>query len=196
MPNNLIDETTIKKIAAGNEYAFSQLYDCYYTYLNTIALYYIFDRNAANEVVNDVFINVWHKRSTLIYPIQAYLVQSVRNRCLNYIRSLQSESQMLNEHKKQLLNFQEEHILSNPSPLQYFEAKEIEKAVNSAVLQLPERCRLIFEQYFYSGKRPEEIASDLSLNVNTVRVQIKNALDKLKASLRYLTFWLLLLFIK
>ncbi|MDD4992143.1 MAG: RNA polymerase sigma-70 factor [Paludibacter sp.] len=181
-----IDENVIQKIAKGEEKAFSLLYDCYYTYLNTVALCYVFNRDVANEIVNDVFINVWHKRNTLAYPIHSYLVQSVKNGCLNYIRAQRTNERVLGEHKKQMLDFQEEYILSNPTPLQYVETQEIEKEVRNAIERLPEKCRIIFEQYLFSGKLPEDIANELCINVSTVRVQIKNAMDKLKISLNHL----------
>lgn len=181
-----IDENVIRGIARGEEKAFSLLYDCYYTYLNTVALCYVFNRDVANEIVNDVFINVWYKRSTLAYPIHSYFVQSIKNGCLNHIRSQRTNERVLSEHKKHLLDFQEEYILTNPTPLQYVESQEIEKEVLNAVAQLPEKCRHIFEQYMFNGKLPEEIAQDLLISVSTVRVQIKNAMDKLRISLNHL----------
>lgn len=189
-----IDENVIRNIAKGEEKSFSLLYDSYYTYLNTVALCYIFNKDVANEIVNDVFINVWHKRTTLTYPIHFYLVQSVKNGCLNHIRSQRTTERVLSEHKKQLLDFQEEYILSNPTPLQYVETQEIEKEVLSAIAQLPEKCRLIFEQYLFNGKLPDEIAEDLLISVSTVRVQLKNAMDKLRVSLNHLICVLLILF--
>jgi len=187
-----IDENVIKSIAKGEEKAFALLYDCYYTYLNTVALCYIFNRDVANEIVNDVFINIWHKRNTLVFPIHFYLVQSVKNGCLNHIRSQRTNERVLSEHKNQLLDFQEEYIMSNPTPLQYVETQEIEKEVLNAIAQLPEKCRLIFEQYLFNGKLPDEIAIDLLISVSTVRVQLKNAMDKLRISLNHLICVLLL----
>ncbi|HEY5589887.1 MAG TPA: RNA polymerase sigma-70 factor [Paludibacter sp.] len=191
-----IDEDVIKKISKGEEKAFSLLYDCYYTYLNTVALCYIFNRDVANEIVNDVFIHVWHKRSTLAYPIHSYLIQSVKNGCLNHIRSQRTNERVLTEHKKQLFDFQEEYILSNPTPLQYVETQEIENEVQKAIALLPEKCRIIFEQYLFLGKLPEEIAKEQYITVSTVRVQIKNAMDKLKISLNHLICVLLLIILK
>lgn len=191
-----IDESVIRKIGKGEEKAFSLLYDCYYTYLNTVALCYVFNKDVANEIVNDVFINVWHKRCTLTYPIHYYLVQSVKNGCLNHIRSQRTNERVLSEHKTQLLDFQEEYILSNPTPLQYVESQEIEKEVLKAIDQLPEKCRHIFEQYLFNGKLPDEIANDLLISVSTVRVQLKNAMDKLKVSLNHLICVLLLILLK
>jgi len=188
-----IDENVIWGIARGEEKAFSLLYDCYYTYLNTVALCYIFNKDVANEIVNDVFINVWHKRHTLTYPIHSYLIQSVKNGCLNYIRAQKTNERVLSEHKKQLLDFQEEYILSNPTPLQYVETQEIEAQVRNAIAQLPEKCRNIFEQYLFLGKLPEQIAKEQLITVSTVRVQIKNAMDKLRVSLNHLICILVLI---
>ena len=191
-----IDENVMRRLAKGDQKAFSLLYDCYYTYLNTVALCYIINKDAANEVVNDVFVNVWHKRTTLVFPIHSYLVQSVKNGCLNYIRSQKSLDRVLGEHTKLMLDFQQEYILSNPTPLQYVESQEIEKEVLKAIDQLPEKCRHIFEQYLFNGKLPDEIAKDLVISVSTVRVQLKNAMDKLKISLNHLITIFLILFFK
>lgn len=193
MSINKVDKYLIEQISGSNEKAFSILYDCYYTYLNAIALYYIFNKNIANEIVNDVFVNVWKNRSNLSFPIHSYLIQSVRNRCLNHLRDSQAEERKLGEYRKRLLEYQEERILSNPTPLQYVEIEEIEKIVSDAVQQLPDRCRLVFEYYFYQGKSVREIEQELSINENTVRVQIKNALDKLKLAIpSHIFSWMLL----
>jgi len=188
-----ITEDLIIKISNSEEKAFSLLYDCYYTYLNTVALCYIFNKDVANEIVNDVFINVWHKRHTLSYPIHYYLIQSVKNGCLNYIRAQRTTERALSGHKKLLLDFQEEYILTNPTPLQYLETQEIEKEVRNAIAQLPEKCRIIFEQFLFFGKLPEEIAKEQLITVSTVRVQLKNATDKLKVSLSHLICILVLI---
>jgi RNA polymerase sigma-70 factor (family 1) len=191
-----VDESVIRKIANGEEKAFSLLYDCYYTYLNTVALSYVINKDAASEVVNDVFLNVWHKRSTLVYPIHSYLLQSVKNGSLNYIRSKKSRDRVLGEHTKEMLCFQEEYILSNPTPLKYVESQEIEKEVLKAISQLPDKCKHIFEQYLFNGKLPDEIANDLLISVSTVRVQLKNAKDKLKVALNHLISILLIILFK
>lgn len=196
MSINQINESVIARIAKGDEKSFSLLYECYYTYLNSVALCYIFDKNMANEVVNDVFVNIWQKRNSLLYPIHSYLIQSVKNGCLNHLRAQKSLNRVLGEHTKQLINFQEEYILSNPTPLQYVESQEIEKQVRFAVDRLPEKCRIIFEHYFYSGKLPEDIANELVLSVSTVRVQIKNGLDKLKVSLNHLITLILFMLLR
>lgn len=187
-----INENTIEQINKGSEEAFSKLYKAYYAYLNAIAIYYLFDRNESAEVVDDVFLNIWNKRRHLAYPVHSYLIRAVQNGCLNYIRMQRSLQSALDAHAHQLLSFQEENILSTPVPLQYVELKETENQIQEAINQLPPKCRSVFEAY-YAGKTAEEIATEMGLTISTVRVQIKNALDKLRLLLKHLLFFLYLI---
>lgn len=187
-----INENTIEQINKGSEEAFSKLYKAYYAYLNAIAIYYLFDRNESAEVVDDVFLNIWNKRRHLVYPVHSYLIRAVQNGCLNYIRMQRSLQSALDAHAHQLLSFQEENILSTPVPLQYVELKETENQIQEAINQLPPKCRSVFEAY-YAGKTAEEIATEMGLTISTVRVQIKNALDKLRLLLKHLLFFLYLI---
>lgn len=181
-----IDKNIIENVNRGREDAFSELYKAYYVYLNSIAICYLYDKNIAAEVVDDVFVNIWYKRGNLVFPVHAYLVRSVQNGCLNYIRMQQSFSTVLDEHKDSMLSFQEEYIASTPVPLQYVEMRETEQEIRAAVNQLPPKCRSVFEAYFYSGKSSQDIAEEMDLTISTVRVQLKNATDKLKLALKHL----------
>lgn len=183
-----INKEVIEQIRNGSEKAFSGLYCAYYSYLNAVALCYLLDKNCSAEIVDDVFFNVWNKRETLSYPIHYYLIRSVQNGCLNYIRMQRAQQNILDEHKDQMLAFQENYIQSTPVPLQYVEMRQTEEEIRSAVDQLPLKCRQVFEEYFYAGKEVDVIASDMGLTVSTVRVQLKNATDRLKPALKHLLF--------
>ena len=82
-----IGEDLITQINDGSELAFSELYKAYYVYLNTIANYYLFDKNVSAEVVDDVFQNIWYKRRTLAYPVLSSMKRAVHNGCLTSVRS-------------------------------------------------------------------------------------------------------------
>ena len=129
----------------------------------------------------------------LSYPIHYYLVRSVQNGCLNYIRAQRSQQNVLDEHKEQMLGFQENYIQSTPVPLQYVEMRQTEEEIRLAVNQLPAKCRIVFEEYFYAGKTVDVIADNMGLTVSTVRVQLKNATDRLKQTLKHLLLFLYLL---
>lgn len=186
MSINHINKDVIEQISNGSEKAFSELYSSYYSYLNAVALCYLMDKEIVAEIVDDVFINIWNKRETLSYPIHYYLVRSVQNGCLNHIRMQRAQQNVLDEHKDRMLAFQENYIHSTPVPLQYVEMQQTEEEIRMAVNQLPPKCKMIFEEYFYAGKTVEVIADDMGLTISTVRVQIKNATDRLKQALKHL----------
>lgn len=180
---SIINESVIDGINRGDERSFATLYNNYFTYLCTCAAGYIFDADVAKEIVNDVFVHIWDKHGRLEFPIHSYLLRCVQNGCLNYIRSLRSRERVLDEFKEELLLFQEEHCQSGETPLQLLEVEELKTQVYMAVSLLPERCRIVFEKYLYKNLSPQEIADECGLSVNTVRVQIKNAFDRLKKRL-------------
>lgn len=188
MQRDLVDKEVVQQVNKGSEQAFAELYKAYYAYLNAVAIYYLQDKEVAQEVVDDVFLNVWEKRENLVFPIHYYLVRSVQNGCLNYIRSQRALQTALDGHRDEVLFFLEEHILSTSTPLEDVELKETEAEIRRVVDNLPVKMRAVFEAYFYDGKSAEEIAEEMNLSVNTIRVQIKNALDKLKQSLKHLLF--------
>lgn len=186
MSINHINKDVIEQISNGSEKAFSELYSSYYSYLNAVALCYLLDKEIVAEIVDDVFINMWNKRETLSYPIHYYLVRSVQNGCLNHIRMQRAQQNVLDEHKDRMLAFQENYIHSTPVPLQYVEMQQTEEEIRLAVNQLPPKCKMIFEEYFYAGKTVDIIADDMGLTISTVRVQLKNATDRLKQALKHL----------
>ncbi len=181
----VIDKETIRKLNKGDVNAFKLLYTTYYVYLCAVSTKYVYDYESAKEIVNDVFLNVWNKRETLEHPIKTYLVRSVQNRSLNYLRNQQSDAVSLSELDEYILAFHEEQINLGDQPLEYIENKEFDKLLEDAITSLPEKCRLIFTEYIYNHKTYDEIAQLYNLSTSTIRVQVKIALAKLKETLKY-----------
>lgn len=187
-----INQQCIESIRIGDDTAFAQLYDAYYTYLNTIAINYLYCRNDANEVTNDVFLNLWRNRQNLEYPIHSYMVRSVQNGCLNFIRNKQTYTRVVDEYSHKMLQYQESCIHLGSNPLKDLELSDILKYIKEFISTLPERCREVFNFYFFDQLSPIEISETLQISVNTVRVQIKRALDKLKEAISHLIFLIIL----
>ena len=194
MTTTRISEQIIEDINEGKENAFSALYDCYYRYLCAYATTYVFNPDEAKEIVNDVFMNVWNHHSALIHPVNAYLIRSVRNYCLNYLRDKRQQEVPLSDVQESLLSIQELQIDADPHPLAYLENKEFEEKIYRAVDSLPAKCRDIFVQYLYHNKTYEEIAITNHISSSTVRVQIKIGLAKLRELLGDLYPLFLLIF--
>ena len=68
----IVKEDIISRINNGDAKAFEQLYTTFYVYLCAVATKYVYNSEAAREIVNDVFMNVWNHHSALIHPVNAY----------------------------------------------------------------------------------------------------------------------------
>lgn len=193
-----INERTIRLINQGDTRAFEDLYAAYYVFLGSVATKYVYQVEIAREIINDVFLNLWHNRTTLVFPIHAYLVRAVRNRCLNYLQRKRMNECSLTEIDEQLYAFHESQINQDEHPLAQLENKELQEQIRQAIYSLPEKCRHIFVQYLYHNKTYEEIAASYGISNVTVRRQVGIALEKLRKLLGNLNMplYLALLFFK
>lgn len=179
-----IEEEIIIGINQGDTRAFEELYTTFYSYLCAVATKFIYDPAVAQEIVNDVFLNVWKNRETLVYPVNTYLIRAVRNRCLNHLQRKREDNVSLTDVQEQLLSIQEGFILKENEPLKELEHREFETIVLEAVHSLPDKCRDIFIQYLYQDKTYEEIAVEKQIAASTVRGQVRIALQKLRVQLK------------
>lgn len=185
MMNSITDEIVVQ-INDGDENAFEKLYKAYYGYLTAIGIYYINDENAVSEIVNDVFVNVWYKRSTLTYPVKGYLANSVQNACISYLRAQNTRQRVLNEHIEQAITIHENIIRSLPQPMQDFLFQELITELKKAGEKLPLQCKIIFKKYFLQGQEISVIAGEMGIQEATVRVQIKNARERIKELIKHM----------
>ena len=154
MDASIVDKDLIERINKGEEKAFEVLYNSYFVYLCACANSYIFNPVEAQDIVNETFAKIWYRRGELSFPIHAYLIRAIQ-RSEEHTSELQSLTNLV----CRLL---------------------LEKSVQNIVSSLPDKCRFIFEQYLYSNLTPQEIADKNNISVNTVRVHVKNAMDKIR----------------
>ena len=79
----------IEQLKAGKERAYKFLYDRHYQILCHVAAQYVRDDFLAETIVGDVIFHLWEIREQLEIrtSIRSYLMQSVKNRCLDYLKS-------------------------------------------------------------------------------------------------------------
>jgi RNA polymerase sigma-70 factor (family 1) len=156
---------------------FEALFKQYYAPLVVYACKYLPEKDAAREIVQDFFVKLYEKRSTLTIDIslKSYLYRSVYNACMNYINQR---------------SIQEKHIRN--IDLERNDEENLENEINSVELQnrifnliesLPPKCRKIFKMNRLEGMKNEEIAVSLNLSKRTVETQISKALKILRNKL-------------
>ena len=190
MQNEFISEDFSLLLSDSGEAFLKYLFDKYYGELCKLSFRYIGRSDIAEDVVQDVFINIWNKRNTLNYigEIKPCLIRSVINASLNYIKSKYASQ-----------NFEDESKLSTlHTGIGYNEdlhGHELQKLLEIAIGQLPEKCREIFSMSRLSGLSHKEIAENLDISTKTIEAQITIALKKIHQFLKGMGYYMLLFFI-
>lgn len=173
----LTDKDLFGRLKTDDATAFRRLFDRYYQILLAIAINLVKDAATAKDMVQEVFLRVWNKRSSLEVPrnTEAYLKRAVINRCLDHIKA-----------RKPLVDISDQYSLSTKAPAaqELLEADELERVINKALAELPEACRTIFIMKRMEGRSLKEIAALLDISPKTVENQITKALKFLQASVR------------
>ena len=156
-----------------DEAALSVLFDTYYEKLYLFAEKYIYDSDKAHDIVQDVFLKIWEnaERLELTSSIQHYLFASVRNGCLNYLKSLQIEDRNNRKYAEAYIESQNVDMVDD---------EELLARVRQVLDEVPEKCREVCLLRFVEGYKYAEIAARLDMNENTVKAQLHRGMERLK----------------
>lgn len=171
-----------QKIAAENDQqAYKTLYLHFQPWLYQFAYSFIKSHELAEEIVSDVFIRIWQKRTQLleVENLRLYLYVSTKNYALNYLQKMR-RSRVFNLDD---LSVEITSIQANPEQLLI--TKEMHDRVTLAVSQLPLRCRMIFKLVKEDGLKYREVAELLGISIKTVEAQITLAVKKLGNTIRF-----------
>jgi RNA polymerase sigma-70 factor (ECF subfamily) len=161
-----------------NEKLFQNYFEEFYQPLCRFASGYVSDRDSVEDIVQQVFVNLWAQRENIntAEPIKSYLFTSVRNRCLNHIR----------DRKKYNSYFLDVELeLEIPvSDRDMFSEAEIERRVAEALSKLPEKCKEVFLLCRNDNLKYKEVAEKLDISVKTVEAQMSKALKILRLELK------------
>lgn len=186
----------VEQLRQGKERAYKFLYDQHYQILCHVASQYVKDDFLAETIVGDVIFHLWDVRQSLdiTTSIRSYLMQSVRNRCMDYLKSQYNQRELAMS-SLGLLDFPViNYIKGDDYPLGRLLEQELEGEIMKAIGRLPDECRRVFRLSRFEERKYEEIAKELNISVNTVKYHIKRALALLHEDLsKYLTAVLLLL---
>jgi RNA polymerase sigma-70 factor, ECF subfamily len=165
------------RLRTGDEGAFDAIFRAWYPPLVRIAEGVVRERAIAEEVVQDVLLEVWRRREQLgdEESPRAYLIRATRNRALNHLRHLRVQ-----QRGAPYVSVRSESPAEGASRLV---EEELDVAVRSAVAELPPRCREVFELSRVHGLSYAEIASSLEISVKTVEAQMGKALRTLRERL-------------
>lgn len=183
-----MDEIFLKQgISEKNKVVFDFVFHYYYSGLCAFAESIIKDKEAVEDIVQELFVTIWIKGNQIQIngSLKNYLFSSVKNRCFDYLKHKKVKLKSV-----QLLKTAETSTLHTPE--NFFTETELREIIEKSILKLPPRCQEIFRLSRYDGFKNKEIADQLGLSKRTVELQISIALKVLRKDLKpFLSVFLL-----
>ncbi len=173
----LIDDTELmERLREGDDLALKLIYDKYWTQLYTSAYNMLHDQPACQDILQDLFINLWNKREQIEIKasLKSYLFASVRYEVYRQVRHGSVREEIFE-------NIQDR--LQTPSEYGNIEHRELLSFVNSIVNNLSEKCKVVYKLSREEQLSHKEIASKLSISPKTVENHLNKALRQLRTSL-------------
>lgn len=166
---------------------FKDVYVTYYSRMKHFAQEYVLSEADAENIVQDVFLEVWKRRDMLACHVNlmAFLFTSVKNECLDFLQHKVIEEKAVTHIKEEYTRtLQMKYESLEAFDEGFFSEDDIETLITKAIDSLPEKCREIFIKSKIEGKRQKEIAEELRISINTIETQMGIAYKKLKVELK------------
>ncbi|HSV18836.1 MAG TPA: sigma-70 family RNA polymerase sigma factor [Casimicrobiaceae bacterium] len=174
----------LSRVALGDRAAFRTLYDATAASLFGVAIRIVNRRDRAEDVLQDAFVNVWHRAGT--YSAAAsqpmtWLTAIVRNRALDVLRAdTLRVTESLNDEET---GETDEPSDDRPDPLGLFEQAADALSIRDCLDQIRGPQRQCLALAYYHGLSHSEVAAQIASPIGSVKVWIRRGLDRLKRCL-------------
>lgn len=175
-----IDDTIlIEGLRARQEFAYAYLFREHFRPLYAFAANYIYDEDAARDIVQGLFVELFEKADKLriTTSVSSYLYSATRNRCLNFLRARKIKDTHIN-------NILEAHINSNT--VEESDNAALAAIVRDVMSEMPPKVREVFRMRIIEEFKFKEIAERLGITENNAKVQMNNALRIIRRKLSLL----------
>lgn len=174
------DAADVEAAAAGDQMALARLYDRHASLVFSLALRITGERAAAEEVTQDVFLQLW-RRSAAFDPargdVTGWLVTITRNRAIDRLRSAHGRE---TQSWVALIEDDRPFVHSKPAQVRLADTERVARALAT----LPEQQRKVLEMAYYEGFTQSEIAGRLNEPLGTVKTWTRSALKSLRGALQ------------
>lgn len=174
-----LEKTNIRQIGQGDEQAFCQFVKVHSQNLFYYAVSLLQKKELAEEVVSDVFFEIWKMRATLeeIKSIKAYLLTLTHNKAISYLRKENTDRMFSIE------DVQDVYLPSFQSADCTIISQEEMNRINKAIQTLPPKCKQVFMLAKIEGLPYKEIAQMLDISIKTINIHIAKALALISSEL-------------
>ena len=173
-----VTEAIIRKASQGDVDAFEVIYRQYSRFVYNVALRVVRTQEAAEEVVQEVFISVFRKLKDFRFraSLKTWVYRITVNTALNMARKWSKEQKQMSEYQDQITAAE-----IYPGPVAELDKEDAEKTVVALLGHLNPEQRACLVLRSIEGLSYQEIAETLKININTVRSRLKRAREALLA---------------
>jgi RNA polymerase sigma-70 factor, ECF subfamily len=171
----------VERVATGDQSALATLYDETNRLIYSLVLRVLGDASSAEEVLLDVYTQVWRQAAS--YDVKrgaplAWMATIARSRAIDRLRSGWQD-----QHRKESLDVLGDAVAKSASPEESAAASERQRYVREALNLLTPEQRQVIELAYYSGLSHSEIAEKLNQPLGTVKTRTRLGMMKLREAL-------------
>lgn len=174
-------------IQDNDEKAYLELYNRTFEKLFVNANVLLSSRQDAEEIIHDVYVNIWNKRKTIQinHTVETYLKSAVHYGCLKKLAERKRKRAFVSNTEHAL----ETDSIQDCSTEEHLDFEFLQKNLENAIITLPKKCQVIFRLSREYGLSDKEIAQKIGVSVNTIRTQMARALKKMKYFMKMIIFF-------
>ena len=170
----------LRRTGEGDRRSFEQLYERFSGVLFAAAYRVLNNQQAAEDVLQDVFIQIWDKAP--LYDAErgkplTWAVTLTRNKAIDRLRSVQRRHRLQDDVEKEASIGDQ---FDGRSSLDAVEGMEKAQLIREAIIKLNQEQRTAIELAFFGGLTQTEIAEKLSEPLGTIKARIRRGMMKLR----------------
>ena len=174
-----VDSLFLKIALYDDENAFKELFHQFFSSLCFFSFRYIPEKKCCEDLVQDAFLKIWKNRKQIDIESSGrnFLITTVRNNCIDYIRKKELE-EIYRTHQEKY------GIHDGASTDDLYSFVELKELIDKAMEKLPPTIREVFELNRFEGLTYSEIALKYSVSVKSIEGYISKALKILRTELK------------
>ncbi|RZJ80720.1 MAG: sigma-70 family RNA polymerase sigma factor [Flavobacterium sp.] len=174
----LSEQEIVSLLIKQDEKGFNYLYDNYAAAIYGIVTKVVFDKEYADEIIQDVFVKIWRNISQFDPEkgrLYTWMINLARNTAIDYIRSKGFQNQQKNQSIPEFVSESE----------QYSVKVEVDNiGLKNILASLKPEWGDLIELAYFQGYTQQEIAERLDIPIGTIKTRTRNALIELKRLLK------------
>lgn len=171
------DAVLIQLLETGDENAFQEIYKRYWYKLYTVARRKVEAQEDAEEIVQDIFVDLWERRIRLnINELDRYLFSAVKYKVLNYIKS-----RIVRQTYRDTVSLK---IDADSNTEEELALQDLRQAITNGIENLPPKTQEIFRLNRLEGLSVREISDLLHIPERTVEYHVTQSLRSMRVYLK------------